>query len=352
MIQILEYINLCIIASFNAVFNYIITNRTYGKTWAMLIRSWRRAYKHGKKAIIVRLLAKEVKEFKNQLYKSKDLVKACKGLVPYDPETKKGNFRVNGKTCYIKRGGRWVWFLKVFACSDANAARAADDVDCDTIYFDEFMQTPENLSRYRGDVVREFSDIFFSAKREHRVTAFLFGNREKVSNPFFEYFGIPPMPIGFEGLRRYRKKSHLVLYVNNEQKEKNAYDKAVRAAFENTAYGDFIYKNKAKTGDAFKRSKTPLKAALLLALEWKSIPIIISAYGGNLYVKRGSVASAPAVYCDTPRGRYKNEYKIVRSMKPLFRPIVNAAALNRIYFENEAAQEACLPFLQWIGITI
>lgn len=352
MIQILEYINLCIIASFNAVFNYIITNRTYGKTWAMLIRSWRRAYKRGKKAIIVRLLAKEAKEFKNQLYKSKDLVKACKGLVPYDPETKKGNFRVNGKTCYIKRGGRWVWFLKVFACSDANAARAADDVDCDTIYFDEFMQTPENLARYRGDVVREFSDIFFSAKREHRVTAFLFGNREKVSNPFFEYFGIPPMPVGFEGLRRYRKKSHLVLYVNNEQKEKNAYDKAVRAAFENTAYGDFIYKNKAKTGDAFKRSKTPLKAALLLALEWKSIPILISAYGGNLYVKRGSVASAPAVYCDTPRGRYKNEYKIVRSMKPLFRPIVNAAALNRIYFENEAAQEACMPFLQWIGITI
>ena len=352
MIQILEYINLCIIASFNAVFNYIITNRTYGKTWAMLIRSWRRAYKRGKKAIIVRLLAKEVKEFKNQLYKSKDLVKACKGLVPYDPETKKGNFRVNGKTCYIKRGGRWVWFLKVFACSDANAARAADDVDCDTIYFDEFMQTPENLARYRGDVVREFSDIFFSAKREHRVTAFLFGNREKVSNPFFEYFGIPPMSVGFEGLRRYRKKSHLVLYVNNEQKEKNAYDKAVRAAFENTAYGDFIYKNKAKTGDAFKRSKTPVKSALLLALEWKSIPIVISAYGGNLYVKRGSVASAPAVYCDTPRGRYKNEYKIVRSMKPLFRPIVNAAALNRIYFENEAAQEACMPFLQWIGITI
>ena len=352
MIQILDYINLCIIASFNAVFNYIITNRTYGKTWAMLIRSWRRAYKRGKKAIIVRLLAKEVKEFKNQLYKSKDLVKACKGLIPYDPETKKGNFRVNGKTCYIKRGGRWVWFLKVFACSDANAARAADDVDCDTIYFDEFMQTPENLARYRGDVVREFSDIFFSAKREHRVTAFLFGNREKVSNPFFEYFGIPPMPVGFEGLRRYRKKSHLVLYVNNEQKEKNAYDKAVRAAFENTAYGDFIYKNKAKTGDAFKRSKTPLKAALLLALEWKSIPILISAHGGNLYVKRGSVSSAPAVYCDTPRGRYKNEYKIVRSMKPLFRPIVNAAALNRIYFENEAAQEACMPFLQWIGITI
>lgn len=352
MIQILEYINLCIIASFNAVFNYIITNRTYGKTWAMLIRSWRRAYKRGKKAIIVRLLAKEVKEFKNQLYKSKDLVKACKGLVPYDPETKKGNFRVKGKTCYIKRGGRWVWFLKVFACSDANAARAADDVDCDTLYFDEFMQTPEDLARYRGDVVREFSDIFFSAKREHRVTAFLFGNREKVSNPFFEYFGIPPMPVGFEGLRRYRKKSHLVLYVNNKQKEKNAYDKAVRAAFENTAYGDFIYKNKAKTGNAFKRSKTPLKAALLLALEWKSIPIIISAHGGNLYVKRGSVASAPAVYCDTPRGRYKNEYKIVRSMRPLFRPIVNAAALNRIYFENEAAQEACMPFLQWIGITI
>ena len=352
MIQILEYINLCIIASFNAVFNYIITNRTYGKTWAMLIRSWRRAYKRGKKAIIVRLLAKEVKEFKNQLYKSKDLVKACKGLVPYDPETKKGNFRVNGKTCYIKRGGRWVWFLKVFACSDANAARAADDVDCDTIYFDEFMQTPENLARYRGDVVREFSDIFFSAKREHRVTAFLFGNREKVSNPFFEYFGIPPMPVGFEGLRRYRKKSHLVLYVNNEQKEKNAYDKAVRAAFENTAYGDFIYKNKAKTGDAFKRAKTPLKAALLLAFEWKSIPIVISAHCGNLYVRRGSVASAPAVYCDTPRGRYKNEYKIVRSMKPLFRPIVNAAALNRIYFENEAAHEACMPFLQWIGITI
>lgn len=352
MIYVLEYINLCIIASFNAVFNYIISNRTYGKTWAMLIRSWRRAYKKGKKAIIIRLLAKEVREFKNQLYKSRDLVKACRGLVPYDSETKTGNFRINGRTCYIKRGNGWTWFLKVFACSDASAARAADDVDCDTIYFDEFMQTPETLARYRGDVVRDFSDIFFSAKRKHRITAFLFGNREKVSNPFFEVFGIPPMPVGFEGLRRYRKRSHLVLYVNNEQKEANAYDRAVRAAFEGTAYGDFIYKNKAKTGDAFKRAKTPVRAALLLALDWKSIPIIISAYGGNLYVKRGAITSAPAVYCDKPRGRYKNEYKIVRSMKTLFRPIVNAAALNRLYFEDEAAQEALAPFLTWIGATV
>ena len=81
---------------------------------------------------------------------SVDFIKFC-GIELYNPETKTGNVKQIGNTFYIKQGKSWTWFLKIVSLSDSNAMRSADDVDCDTIIFDEFTTT---IDKYLFIVVR------------------------------------------------------------------------------------------------------------------------------------------------------------------------------------------------------
>ena len=88
------------IASYNAIFNFIISNRNFGKTWGAKKRAVKRAIKKGKKTIWIRTFKKEVKECIATFFKSRDLCEFC-DLIWYDKETKKGNLKQIGNTFYM-----------------------------------------------------------------------------------------------------------------------------------------------------------------------------------------------------------------------------------------------------------
>ena len=345
----LEYFSFLIIASFGAIFNFILTNRNFGKTWALQISTWHRALYHGKKAIIMRRFDKEVEEMAKKLFKSADLVKKLKKFQPYDPKTKKGNFKRIGKTFYIKRFGRWEWFLQICKVSDQNSLRSADDVMCDRVFFDEFTTTPAKYALYKGNEVQDLIDVFFSVKREHKVRFFFFGNREYIENPYFDYFGIRPPERGYEGVRRYRHGSVAVMVINNKPREKDEYDLKVRALFEGTAYGDYIYNNSYKEGYSFKRSKTPPEATKIYSVCIQSKPLTLSLHGGKLYVKQG-VNKSDRIFSDIITGKYPHELQLVRKDKNRFLFLERAVRQNNVYYENESAFAALAPLLQKFGI--
>ena len=88
------------VLSYNAIITAILSNRNYGKTWTFKRRAFRRALKHGKKTIWLRLFKKEVKEAISTFYTSKDLQKYC-GISIYDKDTNKnGNLIQQGNTYY------------------------------------------------------------------------------------------------------------------------------------------------------------------------------------------------------------------------------------------------------------
>ena len=172
--------------SHNSIYNFVLSNRNYGKTWAYKRRAFRRALKHGKKTLWLRMFEKEVKEATSTFYSSKDLQAYC-GISVYDKQSNpNGNFKQCGKTFYYRTSpkGKWHWFLKLCKLNDADAVRSADDVDMDTIVFDEFTKTPNKYKLYRGNIVTDFIDIFFSSKREHQVRCIFLGNKESINNPF------------------------------------------------------------------------------------------------------------------------------------------------------------------------
>ena len=337
------------VTSRGAVFNFINSNRNFGKTWCFKKRAFKRALKRGRKTIWIRRFKKEVKEAAAKFFTSVDLRKFC-GIEWYDPETKQGNCKQIGNTFYVKRRGKWEWFLQIVALTDAANMRGVDDVKIDTIVFDEYRTTPERYARYRGNEVTDFIDIFFSAKREHEIHCYFLGNKESGNDPYFTYFGLPTFPDSFEGIRTFRQGSICVQYINNKQndKRKEEYAKKVENLLRGTSYGNYIYESMTKTSKAVRIKKSHPDASLYVQLFIRGQYIRITTYNGCFYIAAGCDKSKP-IYCDQHTDAPRH-FLLARRLKRYFVALENALTDGRVYYANSVAYESVLPFFKWLGI--
>lgn len=343
------------VLSYNAIITAILSNRNYGKTWTFKRRAFRRALKHGKKTIWLRLFKKEVKEAISTFYTSKDLQKYC-GISIYDKDTNKnGNLKQQGNTFYYRckhKNGkctRWQWFLKIFALSDADAMRSADDVDVDTIVFDEFTKPQQKYRRYIGNIANDFIDILFSSKREHQVRCILIGNKESINNPIFTYFNIKPMPSSWQGIKQFRQGSFVLQQINNKEETQSDYGQKMNNLLKGTAYGNYIYKDAYKTETGFKPRKMPANAVLYCQLYINGQALKIACYNGFYYVNM-RIDNSRRIYCDILQHKYKRELLLVKKQKRFFTAFINALADNRVYYDNPMTYEAIQPFYVWLTI--
>lgn len=336
------------VTSRDAIFTFINTNRNFGKTWLFKKRAFKRALKRGRKTIWVRRFKKEVKEAAAKFFTSSDLRNFC-GIEWYDPDTKQGNCKQVGNTFYVKRRGRWEWFLQIVALTDAANMRGVDDVKVDTIVFDEYRTTPERYARYRGNEVTDFIDIFFSAKREHEIRCFFLGNKESTTDPYFSYFGIPTFPDTFEGIRMFRGGSICVQFINNEQNiQSDEYARKQENLLRGTSYGAYIYESATKTKKAVRVKKTPLGATYYVQLYIHSQYIRILLYDGYFYVNAGADKSKP-IYCDTQTSAPRH-FLLTKRLKRYFVALENALTDGRVYYASNAVYESVVPFYKWLGI--
>lgn len=339
------------VLSYNGVITSVNTNRNYGKTWTFKKRAFRRAMKHGKKTIWLRMFRKELQEAVSSFYSSRDLQKYC-GISIYDKEhNPNGNVKQDGYTFYYRKNARspWRWFIKLYAVSNPDAVRSADDVDVDTIVFDEYTKTPEKYKRYRGNVVNDFLDIWHSAKREHEVRCILLGNKEGYANPFFRYFRITPPPEAYEGIRVYKGGAFVLQQINNKASEASDFDKKTAALLADTPYGNYIYKSQYKAASGLKPRKTPAGASLYVQLYINGSPLKISLFNGFFYAN-GRIDQSKPIYCDSLPHRYPKERQLVRRQKVYFNDFINGLARNAVYYDSEATREGIAPFLQWLGV--
>lgn len=340
--------------SYNGIITAILSNRNYGKTWTFKKRAFRRALKHGKKTLWLRLFKKEVKEAIATFYTSKDLQEYC-GISFYDKDVNpNGNLKQVGGTFYYRKKvkgkwTRWNWFLKVFALSDAGAVRSADDVDVDTIIFDEFTKPTQKYRRYTGNITNDFIDILFSAKREHQIRCVLIGNKESVNNPIFTYFHIKPMPTSWQGIKTYRQGSFVVQQINNLEETQSEYGQKMNALLDGTAYGNYIYKSTYKNESGFKPRRTPPQATIYCQLYMEAQPLKISVHNGLFYVNM-KVDTSKRIYCDVLPHKYNVELLLVRKQKRFFTAFINALADNHVYFDDAQTFEAIQTFMQWLNV--
>lgn len=338
------------IQSHNAILNMVLSGRDLGKTWSLKRRAVRRALKHGKKTLWLRRFQPQSKETAMKFFRSRDLLKFC-GLQWYDRETKTGNLKQQGRTFYIKRkNGKWIDFIQIAAVSEHADIRSCDDVDCDTIVYDEFTAKPQEYRRYTGDEVSDFMDIFHSIERDHEVRVFMLGNKESINNPYFQYFGIKPMPTSWEGIRTYRDGSIAYQQINNVPDQNTDYYKKKASLLEGTRYGDYLLHSGYKgMNSKMKFVRMPSNASVYIQLCWNGLPLKIATHNGFFYVNQ-RVDTSKRVFCDQPVHTYPREKILVTRQKSLFTALINAVADNRVHYDDASTYEAIQGFYDWLNI--
>lgn len=310
-------------------------------------RAFVRGLKHGKRTLWVRRFRDEKKQAIDKLYKSPDLLTFI-GAELYDSESKTGNLKQSGRKFYCKRGKKWHCFLEVIALCDSRSMRSADDVNIDTIAFDEFTTTPEKYKLYRGDEVQDFIDLFISIKREHEVKVFFFGNKESVNNPYFNYFGIKPLPQEYQGIRTFRKGSIAIQQINNKQRNTTGYENKVNSLLNGTKYQAYL-NNAYKNATDVPIHKLPAYATLYLQVDICNYAVRIMTNGSRFFVT-SKMDDTKTVYCDAIKGKYKHERVLLQRNKVFLKGLVNAYAMNKVSYVDLACYEAFRMFLNWLNI--
>ena len=350
MMQELKHYSAEEIISYNAIMNFINTNRNFGKTWSFQKRAFIRASKRHKMAIWLRRFNGERDEAADKLFASRDLQKYC-GISVYDKkENPAGNFYRQGKHFYCKDdAGRWINFMTVYSLSDRLKLRSADNVDIDTIVFDEYTTTPDKYRRYRGNEVNDLMDIFISLKREHQVRLFLLGNKESYSNPYYSYFNIPSIPNSYEGIRTFRNGSIAVEQRNNKPLSQTEYENKLESMLSGTTYGSYYLDAGYKTSYNLKWYKTPPAADLYIQVNIDGNALRICLHQGIFYVS-STLDNQALTYSNILTGRYKNEKVLIRSYKRFLTDYACAVADNRVKYADAPTYEKALQFHKWLMI--
>ena len=345
-----KYYNAMRVLSYNAIFNFIVTNRNYGKTWSFKRRAFIRGLKRGKTTLWVRTFKEEVKEASNEFYKSADLQLFC-GISEYDKNTNPdGNFKQVGHQFFVKRGKTWHCFLKIVRAGAANALRGVDNINIDTIVYDEFTTTAEREKRYKGNRVNDFIDLFVSAKRQHIIRCFFLGNKENTINPFLSYFNIKQLSATYEGIRTYKNGSILVQQINNLPPERNEYDSKLKSLFKGTSYGAYMYDSTYKDARPYKKAKAPPDASLYVQIYVNGFAFKVLVDRGFFYINQNIDNTRP-VYCiqEQPQ-KYKHEYVLTKSRRVYLRAFINALELNHVYYVDTTSYSITKPFIAWLGV--
>ena len=333
------YINYLPLYGRGALINIVIAPRNVGKTFTAKLWGLKRFLKTGSKIIWVRRTDEETQAAKKK-YFHKKLLKIC-GLRP-------DQVMIKGSYGYVKQGKRWVDCVEFCSLSTATTQRSVDDDAYNLMFVDEAFATPAKVAAFRGDEVREFLDLFVSKRRDHKLTAFLLGNRETIDNPYFAYFGITPPSCDLESVTTYNNGTLAVWVAPHMKAPSNSADK-LEQLLAGTTYGAYMYQGKAKNAPRESYASIPPRASCYASIDLGK-PFSIYTKGGAYYVGAGVDGSR---YVFVSRGTlrlYKRPVLYTANRKHLLSALTCALQQGRVHYVNEAVAETAIAAFERMGL--
>ena len=335
------------VLSYKAIYNFIIGARNKGKTSAFIM--WRIVafIKHGKTTTWVRRFEKEKKKARNAPIK-KFMLKAIKDK--FNLDLKMEDFKVQGNSlCY--KGKPFIDYIKL---SDARAEKSGERETTDVIVFDEFTTDLASLRRYRGNELDDFNNLFISTKRQKCLRCYFLGNKETITNPYYTYFGIKPLPLDFEGVRTYRNGAILICqtndFINDTTSVSSDYAKKFKDLYKGTAFDNYLNAGATLKQQSQFIKKKPNKAIYFTSILVNNIPFSIFRYNQEVYIIKGFDKTRRLIFTTQQTAQYKNAYVISKSDKEYFSCINYAYKLNCLYYDSETTAEQFNEVLKLLSI--
>ena len=238
--------------SYNALFNFIISNRGGGKSYGAKKRVVKNFIKTGEQFIYVR-------RYKTELKKKHLFFDDIAHEFPNNKlEVKGSELFVDGKKCG--------YFM---ALSTSQQEKSTPYPKVTTILFDEFIVDKGHI-RYMTNEVDVFLDLFETVNRKsNRCKAIFMANNVSLVNPYFLYFKCIPR----EGERfTVAKGGEVVVEMFTDQEFVNE-KKLTRFGrlIEGTTYADFNIENKSlRDKDTFIQKFKPKGSNFLFSVKYRN----------------------------------------------------------------------------------
>lgn len=318
------FINLDHILSYNPVFAFLDTPRNRGKSWGIQYRALKHAIRTGRTTILVRRNKKSVKRLFSKIYNEK----FCRHFGVDRTRIS----RKNDTIFYQINDRLTIPILEVCALSERYDQRSSDSGIADLFVIDEANVPPEERHFFRGDPVTNALDIWDSNRREAKMPMLIFGNRESAFNPFQAYFGIPPLPIDFDGIRRYRQKTILVAQSTKKNELISDFSSKADIALAGTAYAEFAAHGKPRSCSLLNIiGKMPREAEWYMTLHVKGRSYSFWRTEAGLWVNQTIDVSRKAFAWRQP---YK-EAEVINSFNhPRFQYLTKCVKNNSIWFRS------------------
>lgn len=316
------FINIDHILSYNPVVAFLDTPRNRGKSWGIQYRAWKHAIRTGRSTILVRRNRKSAKQAFSKVFNAK----FCRTF-GIDP---KRFIRKNDTIFYEVNDRLVIPTLQICALSDRYSQRSADSGTADLFVIDEANVPPEERHFFRGDPVTNALDIWDSNRREAKMPMLIFGNRESAFNPFQAYFGIPPLPIDFDGIRRYRQKTILVAQSTKKNALISDFSSRTDIALAGTAYAEFAAHGKPRSCSSLNIiGKMPKNAEWYMTIYVKGRPYSFWRTEAGLWVNQSIDVNRKAFAWRQPH----KDAEVINSFNhPRFQYLTKCVKSNSIWF--------------------
>ena len=339
--------NILKLQSYGAILNFIIDNRNTGKTTQFKKRALIRSINNHTMCVWCRRFEKEIISFKNEFFNNKffAVLKA-----DYGNKFKKEDFKIKGNYAYYKNIP-FVYFLNL-QCAKSDKGIDAENID--TIVFDEFMTEEVRYNYYKGNEVQDFFTIFFTKKRTHadgtqsHVYIYMSGNRDSFTNPYYTYFGLPSLPIEFEGIKTFREGSIAVMQLNSDAVVDNTrYGQKLNALLKDTPLDAYLHGNVINNIN-MTFYKAPKNRRLYAQFDCGYIITIVEAENVLYALKR--IDKSKLVFTDKPKDIYKRCYVINKSKRNVFAYLDKMYKTNCVKYEDQRVYYEAMKIFALLGI--
>ena len=274
------------IRSYNAIWNFIISNRGGGKTYGFKMMGIKNFLKNGKQFIYVRRYKTELTD-KNLFFD--DVKHNFPNL----------EFKIHGNTMYIndKPCGYFI------SLSTSQQKKSVSYPNVDLIGFDEFIIDKSHM-RYLSNEVEVALDLYETVNRQrtgkNKVKMFFMGNNISLVNPYFRFFDC--IPTGKERFTVAKNGQICIELFTDEEFIKSKLDSEFGELTKGTKYAEYSIENKSlRDNNAFVEPNKPKDCTFILSILYDGIEI-------GFWLSRGT----GIIYCDKKIVDTKARYTITK----------------------------------------
>lgn len=334
------YYNYDKLMSYNALFNFVLSGRGYGKSFGAKERVIKNFLKKGEQFIYVRRYKTELK--KRTLF-----------FDDIAHNFKEHKLEVKGNNAYID--GKIAGYFIPLSTSRTEKSTSYPNVT--TIIFDEFVIDKGNL-RYLENEVETFLDLYETVARlrekegKKPVKALFLANKVSIVNPYFIYFNC--VPKNDERFNLFKDGNIIIEQFTNEDFATEKYKTRFGQLIKGTEYGDYSVDNKSlRDNTSFILNKKPKNLNFLFSIYYKNkeIGIWINYKDGICYVCNNFLEDSKQRYV-LMREDMDFNYIMYNHLANyfLFKEFGKYYKNGLVYFENIETKNHCIDIMKFMNV--